>query len=148
MRLNQCLGLFTMLPLERSSATELFRHLCNHVFQSQQFPKFISYESHLFGKCSKFDLNLKNAHKNRGKLFGFCHISIWIVCIELSLLRRVYLSSAVNVLRKGLETLHITTGKFFQLNYLTVTNEFAKGSAFRMNQSFCPFTMLPVHGSS
>ena len=71
-----------------------------------------------FWKCSKFDVDLKNAIKNSEKVFCFSDKCIWIVCIELSLLRREYLSSAVNVLTKSLETLHITTSDFFQVNYL------------------------------
>ena len=70
-----------------------------------------------FWKCSKFDVDLKNAIKNSEKVFCFSDKCIWIVCIELSLLRREYLSSAVNVLTKSLETLHITTSDFFQPNY-------------------------------
>ena len=93
-----------------------------------QFRKFISYESHLFGKCSKFNLDLKNAHKNGGKVFWFSHICIWIVCIELSLLRRVYLSSAVNMLAKSLKTFHVTRSNFFQLNYLHNDQQIWSGS--------------------
>ena len=58
--------------------------------------------------------------KNEKKFFCFCHEIIWILSIELSLLRREYFSSTVNVLNKSLETLHITTSDFFQLNYLHI----------------------------
>ena len=71
-----------------------------------------------FWKCSEFDVDLKNAHKNSEKGFCFSDKCIWIVCIELSLLRREYLSWVVNVLTESLETFHITTSDFFRLNYL------------------------------
>ena len=38
--------------------------------------------------------------------------SIWIVCIHLSLLLREYLSLAVNVLRKGLKSFHVSKSDF------------------------------------
>ena len=66
-------------------------------------------------KCSNFDVDLKNAHKNWEKVFCFSDRCIWIVCIELSLLRREYLS--VKVLTKRLKTLHVTKSNFFELNY-------------------------------
>ena len=56
----------------------------------------------VFWKCSKFNAALKNAEKKREKIFCFWDKCIWIVCIELSLLRKGYLSSAVNVLTKRL----------------------------------------------
>ena len=46
---QQCFGPFTMLLVEGSSETELFRHLSNHVFRSQA-QKYISYEGHLFSE--------------------------------------------------------------------------------------------------
>ena len=71
-----------------------------------------------FRKCSKFDVDLKHAHNNWGKVSCFSDKCISVVCIELSLLRREYLSSAVNVLTKSLETLNITPSDFFQRNYV------------------------------
>ena len=43
---------------------------------------------------------------------------VWIVCIELYLLRRKYLSAAVYVWIKNFKTLHVTKSDFFQLNFL------------------------------
>ena len=37
---------------------------------------------------------------------------------QLSLLRREYLLSAVNVLKKSLKTLHLIKNEFFPVNYL------------------------------
>ena len=52
------------------------------------------------------------------KPFFFWDNSIWIGSIKLNLLRREYLSSAVNVLTNSLNILHRTNVDFFQLNYI------------------------------
>ena len=70
----------------------------------------------LFWKCSKFDVDLKNGNENWGKVFSFSDKSIWLVCIELSLLRREYLSSTVNVLTKSLKTSQVSNSDFFEFN--------------------------------
>ena len=44
--------------------------------------------------------------------------SVRIGCVNLSLLRREYLSSAVNVLTNTYNALHLTKTDFFPLNYL------------------------------
>ena len=41
-----------------------------------------------------------------------------IGCVNLSLLRREYLSSAVNVLTNTYKALHLSKTDFFQVNYL------------------------------
>ena len=48
-------------------------------------------------------------------VWGKC---IRIGCVNFSLLRREYLSSAVNVLANSLKILHVTKRDFFQLKYL------------------------------
>ena len=45
-------------------------------------------------------------------MFRFGDKSIWIVCIQLSLLLREYLSLAVNVLRKDLKNFHVSKSDF------------------------------------
>ena len=69
-------------------------------------------------KCSKFDVDFKNAQKNREKGFYFCDKCLGFFRIESFLLRRQYLSSTVNMLRKSLENLHVIRSDFFQVNYL------------------------------
>ena len=49
-------------------------------------------------------------------VFGI--ICLWIGRVKLSLLRREYLSSAVNVLTNSYKALHLTKTDFFRLNYL------------------------------
>ena len=49
-------------------------------------------------------------------LFGDNYVQIG--CVKLFLLRREYLSSAVNVLTNSYKALHLTKTDFFRLNYL------------------------------
>ena len=74
--------------------------------------------SSFFSKTSKINVDIGNGEENSEKVFCFQDNSIWIGLINLSLLRREYLSSAVNVLRNSLKILHSTKIDFFQLNYV------------------------------
>ena len=74
--------------------------------------------SSFFWKCSKFNVDFKNEEKIWEKVFCFWDNSVWIDCVKLSLLRREYLSSAVNVLTNRLKILHSTNLDFLQLNYV------------------------------
>ena len=59
-----------------------------------------------------------NAEKNSEKVFSFPDNCIWIGCVKLSLLKREYLSSALSLLIKSLEILHVTNRDFLQDNFL------------------------------
>ena len=72
----------------------------------------------MFWKCSKFNVDFEKAQKNSEKAFCFWEKCIWIACIKLSLLKREYLSSAINVLTKFYKVLDITKTDIFQPNYL------------------------------
>ena len=54
--------------------------------------------SSFYSKCLKFNVNFKNAEKNREIFFCFWDNCIWIRIFRLSLLRTGYLWSAANVL--------------------------------------------------
>ena len=56
--------------------------------------------------------------KIQKKAFCFWDSSIWIGFVNLSLLRREYLSSAVNMLTKSYNVSHITKKDIFLLIYL------------------------------
>ena len=45
---KKCFGFFTMVLVEGSSETGLFRHLTKPVFQNPEVQKYIGYESDLF----------------------------------------------------------------------------------------------------
>ena len=69
-------------------------------------------------KCSKFQLDFKNAVKNCENLLCFWDHWIWIGIIKLSLLRTGYFSSVANVLTSSPKILHVNKRDFFQLNFL------------------------------
>ena len=74
--------------------------------------------SPFFRKCSKLNLNLENAKKICENIFRFWHKGIWKCCNKLCLLRREYLSSAVNGLLNTLTILYITQRDLLNLSYL------------------------------
>ena len=74
--------------------------------------------SSFFWKCWRFNAHFENARKNWEKAFCFWDNCVRIGCVKLSLLRREYLSSAVNVLTTSYKALRLTKKDFFRLNYL------------------------------
>ena len=68
---QQCFSLFTVLLVQGSSETGLFRHLSNHVFRSSYVQNYISYEGNFFRKIFKLDLNLESGKKNSEHIFCF-----------------------------------------------------------------------------
>ena len=66
-------------------------------------------------RCSNLNINFKNAEKNWTKSFCFCDNCIWIGWVKLSLFRREYFPSAVNVLTSSLKTLLITMRDILRL---------------------------------
>ena len=90
----------------------------------------------LFSKGSKFDLGFKNTEKNLEKSFCFLDNCIWVGCVNLSLLRRVYFSSAVSVSTNSSEILHITKRDSFLLNFFTLINKYDKGALVQVSKVF------------
>ena len=74
--------------------------------------------SSFFWKCFKYNIDFKNGKKIPEKVFCFCDNCIWIGCFKLSLLRREYFSSTVNVLTSSLKILPITKRDFSLLSCL------------------------------
>ena len=89
-----------------------------------------------FWKSLEFRADLKNAGKNVEKMFCFWDKCIWTVCIDLSLLIRECLSSAVNVLTKILKTFHVTKGNFFNSITFKVINQYDKGAGVKIKSVF------------
>ena len=77
----------------------------------------------------------KPQKKNRKHLWFLrqMHLNIFI---HLSLLIREYLSSAVNVLRKGLKNIHVSKGDFFNSITLTVITQDDKGALIMIESVF------------
>ena len=71
-RVQQCFGPFTILLVEASSDTGLFRHLSNHVLRNPQVEKYISSEGHLFFlKMFKLESKFRKCYKKLRKYFPF-----------------------------------------------------------------------------
>ena len=98
---NFCLhlGVVNALTAGGFSETGPFMHLSNHVCRSHLFQKYLSYEARLFWKCSKFNLDSKNAIKLQQNIFGFLDSCIWTGGGKFPLLLQKYSQSAVNVLK-------------------------------------------------
>ena len=87
-------------------------------------------------KLSKFNTNSKNAQNNSEKIFRFWDQCIWIVCIDLFLLIREYLSSAVNVLRKGLKNFHESKSDFCNSITFTMITRAGKSALTKIESVF------------
>ena len=74
--------------------------------------------SSFFWKNSKFKVDFENATKNSEKAFCFRDNYVRIGCVKLSLLRKEYLSSSVNVLKNSYKALRLTKTHFFWHKYL------------------------------
>ena len=108
----------------------------------------MSYERHLFWKCSKFNADSKNAEKNGEKTFCFWDKCIWVVCSHLSLLIREYLSQAVTLLRKGWRIFMFLRVIFATQLPSKWSLKMIKALWFRLNQFFTPFVMSSLQRSS
>ena len=71
-------------------------------------------------------------------MFCFWEKFIWIVCIDLSLLLREYLSLAVNVLRKGLKNFHVSRSDFYNSIICTVMTQDNKDAFIKIESAFLP----------
>ena len=74
------------------------------------------WESYFVPKCSKCNLDFKNAERNWEKVFFFWDNCIWIGIVKLSLLTTGYSSLAANMLANSCKIWHITKRDFLQLN--------------------------------
>ena len=99
-----------------------------------------------FWKCWNFNADLKNAARNEKKIFCFWDKCVWIVYIELSLLIREYLSSAVKVLTKSLKTFHVTKSDFSNSITFTVINQYSKGALIKIESVFRPVYHVGCRG--
>ena len=72
--------------------------------------------------------------------------AVWIVCIELSLLIREYLLSAVNVLTKILKTFHVTKGDLSNPIAFKGINQYGKGAGVKIESVFLPLYHVACRG--
>ena len=88
--------------------------------------------------------------KNVEKDFSCCDNSIWIGCVNLSVLRREYLESDINMLKNSLKILHFIWRRetFSKSIAFTLINKYGKGAFIQISTYLGPFTMLLFEGSS
>ena len=131
-RFQQCLDMFTMLLVESSSKTGLFRHLFDHVFWICNFGNTKSIKVIPFFKIFKIYFRLQKCSKKLRKSFFIWDNCIWIGIVKLSLLRRGYFSSAANVLKSSPKTCMSIRETFSNSINLAVTNESDKGAVMQI----------------
>ena len=116
-RFQQWFGNFTMLLVKTSSETGLF-----DIYVTTFFEVVISeiqrlWGSSFFPKCSKSNIDFKNAVKDWENVFCLRVNCIWIGIVKFSLLRRGYFSLAGNVLTSRPKTWDVNNRDFFQLKW-------------------------------
>ena len=131
-RFQQCLATFTILLVEGSSQTGLFRHSCNHFVGVLNFGNGKAIRVIFFFKPLKFNLDFKNVAENREKSFCFWNKCISIRIIKLSLLRIWYLSYAANVLTSSPRFCMSIRETFSNSIDLAVINESDKGDVMHI----------------
>ena len=72
------------------------------------------------------------------KLFFLLDNCISIDCVKLSLLRREYLSSAVNVLIKSYKLFHIAKMDIFEVIYLQMITRYSNDAVLQIAKVFGP----------
>ena len=73
-------------------------------------------DSPFYSKCSPFHVDFRDAIKNQENLLYFEDNGVWTFCMKVSILRREYVYSAVNVLKNSPNILDLFKADFFQLN--------------------------------
>ena len=99
-----------------------------------------------FWKISKFNADSKIDEKNREEMLCFWDKCIWIVCIQLSVLIREYLSSGVNVLTKRLKSFDVSKSDFCNSITFTVINLDDKGALINNESLLRPIYHVASRG--
>ena len=75
------------------------------------------WDSSLFSKFWKLNVDFRISVKHWEKIFCFLDNSIWVRCCKFYLLPAKYSWSGVNVLTNGLKISYVTKKVFFELKY-------------------------------
>ena len=140
-RFQQPSGPFTMLLVEESSETGLFRHLPNHDFWSHKFKNTSAMRIIFFLTLFKIESHLAKCKKESEKVLFFWDNCIWRCSNKLSLLRRQYLSSIVKGLTNSRNVFHMSQRDFFYQNCLhrdQWINEYDKGPVVQISTVLRP----------
>ena len=94
--------------------------------------------SSIFSERWNIKINFKNDKKSSEKTFCFWRNWIKIVCVKLSLLRREYLSMALNILKDTLKIFHIAKRNFFDSMALPFINKYCTGGVVQISTVLGP----------
>ena len=131
-RLQQCLGIFNMLLVERWSEKRHFRHLSDYIFGVCNFGNTKSMRAISVPESLKFKLDFKNVAETWENFFWFWDNCIWIGYVKLSLLRTGFFSSARNMLRRSPKTWMSIRETFSNSIDLALINEYDKGAVMHI----------------
>ena len=144
---EQCLGPFTTMLIAGYVKRRFLGIYLPTFFAVYNFGNTLDMSFIFFKRMLKISITFQNLRKNLENYFYFWDNCILIGCVKLSLLKREYLSPAVNVLRNNFKIFHITKRDFFKLNQPGQWSmSMVKVPSFRVEQCFGPFTMLLVEG--
>ena len=116
-RFQNCLGTFTILLVEASSETGLFRHLSNYVFRIRNFGNTKAVRDIFCFRIFNIEVRFKKFSQKLRKNFCFWDNCICIGIVKLSLLTTGYFSSAANVLTSSPKIFHVNKGDLLQLSF-------------------------------
>ena len=117
-RFQQCLNTFTLLLVEESSETGVFRHLSNHLFRVRNFGNTKAMRFIFCFKTFKISVRFQKCSKKLRKSFFFSDKCIWIGIVKLSLLRTRYFSSVANVWTSSPNIWHVNRRDICKHNFL------------------------------
>ena len=143
-----------------SAFCPVYHVACQEVLSNESFETFIwgrlswsviseihkFWGSYFFWKYSKLSADSKNVKIDWDKMLCFWDKCIWIVSIHLSLLIREHLSSAVNVLRKGVKNFHVCKSDFCKSITFTVITQDDKGALIKIELVFQPVYHVACRG--
>ena len=108
------------------------------IFGVRKFKNTSAMSIILFLEMLKIESIFRKCEKKWDIIFCFWDICLWKFCKKLPLLRREYLSSAVNGLRKCPKISHITQRDSFDLDYLHRDQKYGKGAVVQISTVFRP----------
>ena len=137
-RFEHFLGLLTMLLLKGIFQQRFLDIYLTTFFGVCKFGNTFAMSVIFFLKVLKISSIFQIFRRKLGKKFFFWDNCIWNGCVKLSLLRREYLSSAVNVLTNSVKIFHITKRDFWNSIYCAVNNKYGKGDNVSIWKVFGP----------
>ena len=138
-RMQQCLGPFTMILVEGSSETGLFRHLSNHLFQESIISEIHRRSgSSFFWKCSKFNKSSEKQRKNEKKFFVSEILVSELVALNCLYQKENPFHQQSICQQTSLRFYIALKDTFSKSAIFTVTNKYCKGPVVQNGTVFVP----------